>query len=697
MKVREKFLLIIVVLAGLPLVFAFFAVGHLSRNFLAGQQGTLQEGRAVSMTQSLRFSTYEHIDSFYNWSQSQQLYLSLVEELTAPDRADRVFPGMSIDEVEAVWPDLGPESPDLAYLLSNPIDEEIDRFSLVDHSFVEILITGDEGRIAAASNKSSDFWQADETWWQEGAKTGRESVWVEGVSLDESAGVYSLDVIVPVFYREEDGGSAGAPRKLLAVIKGVVDVTPLMRSVSSLMSQPGHSTIAVQPDGNILFSAQASLPDMVKGGGGLSPEVLAQLDEDAQGWFVSDELSLGKSFVGQSHMRFAGVTEEQVKVRGAVGVILITASDYASAMAPVNYELRILVAVGVVGLLVLLFCSERMLQHVLLRPLNALQSATEQITWLPASTSASKGYYEETLASIRNATDQIKSKDEVQQLAGAFREMANRIVGNEIKLLDQQRGLEKEVAARTVDLEAVNKDLLAKGRELEHAVAELEQKNADLESFAYVVSHDLKAPLRAIGSLTDWLSTDYSDKLDEAGVEMLELMRGRVTRLEDLIDGILEYSRAGVVQDEGMVNTQAIVEEVIASIDVPSHIDVVVRNPLPKLRGTKVGVLQVFQNLISNAIKFNDKPDGLVEVFCERQGEFWEFAVKDNGIGMESKYYERIFKLFQKLQSRDDIEGTGIGLSLVKRRITTAGGTIRLDSEVGRGTVFVFTWPADEI
>ncbi|MFZ1548530.1 MAG: PAS domain S-box protein [Candidatus Nitrotoga sp.] len=223
---------------------------------------------------------------------------------------------------------------------------------------------------------------------------------------------------------------------------------------------------------------------------------------------------------------------------------------------------------------------------------------------------------------------------------------------------------------------------------------ELESANEELKSFGYVVSHDLKAPLRAIGSLADWLSTDYADKFDDEGKEHMRLLISRVHRMDGLIDGILQYSRVGRVNEVTVaVDLNRLVREVIDLLAPPANIAVSVEDSLPTVMAEPIRIQQVFQNLLSNAIKYMDKPEGEIRIACDAEGRQWKFTIADNGPGIDQRNFEKIFQLFQTLAPRDRVEGTGVGLALVKKIVEMYGGHIWLESTVGRGSTFFFTLP----
>lgn len=229
-------------------------------------------------------------------------------------------------------------------------------------------------------------------------------------------------------------------------------------------------------------------------------------------------------------------------------------------------------------------------------------------------------------------------------------------------------------------------------------IQELETANNELNDFAHVVSHDLKAPLRAIGSLSQWLAADYRDKLDAEGKAQLDLLVSRVNRMQNLIDGILEYSRVGRLREEmERIDLNGIVREAIESLAPPETIRITVDTPLPAILFEKTRIRQVFSNLIGNAIKYMDKPAGEIHIGCTRDNGAWRFYVMDNGPGIDVKYYDKIFQIFQTLHPRDQVESTGIGLSIVKKIVEQHKGHIWVESRVPEGSIFYFTLPITEV
>jgi PAS domain S-box-containing protein len=227
-----------------------------------------------------------------------------------------------------------------------------------------------------------------------------------------------------------------------------------------------------------------------------------------------------------------------------------------------------------------------------------------------------------------------------------------------------------------------------------HLLKELEIANQDLKDFAYIVSHDLKAPLRAIGSISSWLCTDYLDKLDTEGQELVELLVSRVKRMERLIEGVLQYSRVGREKEKiKRVDLTKVVPELVEFIAPPANIEIKIETELPSVWAEPTRIGQVFQNLLSNAVKFMDKPQGEISISCATAEDYWKFSIADNGPGIDQKYFGKIFQIFQTLTPRDELESSGIGLSMVKKIVEMYGGRIWLESTLGDGTTFYFTLP----
>jgi light-regulated signal transduction histidine kinase (bacteriophytochrome) len=248
------------------------------------------------------------------------------------------------------------------------------------------------------------------------------------------------------------------------------------------------------------------------------------------------------------------------------------------------------------------------------------------------------------------------------------------------------------------NLEAVNVELEERIKErtldLENRAKELMRKNKDLEEFAYVVSHDLKRPLRNIYTLIDWLTDDDEYEFNEEANQSLQLIKEQVTQMDLLVEGILNYSlQIGKEQVVKVVDAQVLVKRII-TVNSSETVTITLKERLPKVSFNESELLQVFQNLIQNAIKHTDKE--LVEIYIgyKKTKAAHQFSIQDNGPGIDEKYHGKIFELFQKLEVNTEIDSIGIGLALVKKIIERNSGSIHVESELGKGTTFVFTIPA---
>ena len=282
-----------------------------------------------------------------------------------------------------------------------------------------------------------------------------------------------------------------------------------------------------------------------------------------------------------------------------------------------------------------------------------------------------------TIATINYHVD-----DEIGDLVRAFNEMA--------------RDLERT----TTSVDNLHKEIAERKRAKKcqaQLVKKVDNINKELKEFASIVSHDLKAPLRGIKTLANWILSDCADNLDAQANEQMNLLLERVERMYNLIEGALQYSRAGRAEGKRVqVNLNSFIPEIINMVVPPENITVTIENELPVIECEEVHIMQVFQNLLSNAIKYMDKPQGWIKIGCVEHDGFWKFSVADNGPGIEEKHFERIFKIFQALPTSPDFEGTGVGLTVAKKIIELYDGKIWVESNPGEGSTFFFTLPKSD-
>jgi PAS domain S-box-containing protein len=290
------------------------------------------------------------------------------------------------------------------------------------------------------------------------------------------------------------------------------------------------------------------------------------------------------------------------------------------------------------------------------------------------------GKPKEIIGTWLNITDRKNAENEIKKYSDNLQRMVK----------ERTKKLEKSQKALISLLEDVNESRT----EMEKANENLKLVNRELNDFAYIVSHDLKAPLRGVTQLASWLLTDYTDSFDEKGKERMNMLMGRVKRMNNLIDGILQYSRVGRVHWDIMkIDLNALIYELIKSLSPEKNINITIDNKLQEIIAERTRIEQVFQNLLTNAIIFMDKAKGIIKISCKKNNSYWHFRVSDNGPGIDKKYHEKVFQIFQTLTPRDKYESTGIGLTIVKKIIELYGGRIWIESKIGKGTTFHFTLP----
>ena len=217
--------------------------------------------------------------------------------------------------------------------------------------------------------------------------------------------------------------------------------------------------------------------------------------------------------------------------------------------------------------------------------------------------------------------------------------------------------------------------------------------NKQLDEFVYIVSHDLKAPLRGLMSLASFLEEEIGANPKQEVADLLKMMKSRTERMQGLIDGILHYSRMannkGETED---VNVKSLINNIVDLISPPDNVTFEIADNLPTLKAETIKLHEVFQNLILNAIKYNSKEKIFVKISCVETTESYEFSVSDNGNGIKPEHFEKIFGIFQTLQPKDQCESTGIGLTIVKKIVEQNGGKIIVESVLGEGSTFKIIW-----
>ncbi|KKN08203.1 hypothetical protein LCGC14_1059050 [marine sediment metagenome] len=285
---------------------------------------------------------------------------------------------------------------------------------------------------------------------------------------------------------------------------------------------------------------------------------------------------------------------------------------------------------------------------------------------------------------IADTFSQLTSGHEIEQIPGVDRK-------DEIGQLARSANVFRENALQTKQLLTESNRLT---KSLEAKQAELEMRNTELDNFAYVASHDLKSPLRAIFNLAEWIEEDCYDILPDDSKRHFDTLRSRILRMERLLAELLSYSRVGRVdQDIDIIDVRAVITESIELLDKPASLNMHIQDEFPQILGRETPFKQVFQNIISNAFKYNDKPNCELTISCRKINDSaHEYTIADNGPGIDEDYHNNVFDMFTTLQSRDSIESTGMGLAIVKKVLENEGGSIRIEDN-HPGCRFVFCWP----
>lgn len=244
------------------------------------------------------------------------------------------------------------------------------------------------------------------------------------------------------------------------------------------------------------------------------------------------------------------------------------------------------------------------------------------------------------------------------------------------------------------DLKRMKYEIEEYSQELEHKVEQLQKLNEELSQYTYAVSHDLRAPLRALINYSRFLQEDFGDKLNEIGEDYIQSIAENALYMEELVVDLLEYSRIGRIKPKtNEVDLGKLLDNIISKLHPGDNVQIILPPKLPIIQGSELHLEQIFSNLLSNAFKFNMTLKPQITVECLDKGNVWEFAVRDNGIGIDPKYFDKIFRIFQRLHTQEEYEGTGIGLAIVKKAIEEQGGTVWVVSAPNKGSVFSFTLP----
>lgn len=298
--------------------------------------------------------------------------------------------------------------------------------------------------------------------------------------------------------------------------------------------------------------------------------------------------------------------------------------------------------------------------------------------------------------------DMITSAQKVVQGFKTKEQVANAIGKGDydikVPMLSRRDRLGKALSEMKDNLKRSKEKEAENIKSLEAYTIRLEKKNKELDQFAYITSHDLKSPLRGINNLTEWIQEDMGETLSEDSAKYFQMLRGRVHRMENLINSILKYSRAGKTnEDQEYLNARDIVFETLNNLEIPEHTSILVDESLPNIYTNKRDFIEVMNVFLTNAINHNTSDEPVINITYKNLGLQTEFCVADNGPGISAEFHEKIFTIFQTLERRDDVENIGAGLAIGKKIIEDYGGKVWVESSPGNGARFFFTWPSSQI
>ena len=484
----------------------------------------------------------------------------------------------------------------------------------------------------------------------------RTAILVAATRLSSVAGDKELGVLVNVY----------ALGLLSGVLSGNHSSSPSNPAINNASTiEPTVRSYLIDPTGQIIADSDV-LPQTVNPSkfldSGRSVERRAGLDDELV-WLAKERIPLEQD---------------------QEWVVVVEQND-AAMIAPIIQLRRLSVITVFITLAVVAFLALSIARSIS-QPIQRLVTGTEKIGQGDLGHRVGTSDQDE-VGVLSRAIDQMARH--LQSLVGQHRQAEA-----DVRALNET--LEQRVAERTAEAES-------RAAELDHANAELIQTNKELDDFAYVASHDLRSPLRAIDNLAKWIAEDERNHFSEESRGDVATLRQRVDRMDALLDGLLQYSRIGRKRyNAEVIDTRELVCAISEFLDRPQELAIEVAEEMPTLSACRVPLEQVLRNLIDNAIKHHDRPGGRIAIAARHRDGFIEFSVADDGPGIAVQYHQQIFQIFQifeifeifeTLKSRDQVEGSGMGLALVKKTVETHGGQISLESAAGKGSTFRFTWP----
>ncbi len=673
MAIRWKLMLIMVVVSLFPLLLFISSAGLETRAVFSEEIGRSYELLARDKAQAVAMLLNRRIKE----TQLLASHPAIVDAVVAHNAASASRPEQEVsDEISRIdqeWIASKGKMARVQLIRENRLSRFLDGYRKRDPlEYGELFVTGVRGETVGMTAPLSDYYQADEGWWQQGYARGEGAIYIDDRGFDLSVQAVVMGVVAPIYHQQRVVGILKINFKMSHIPAIIANPYPEHdgdRVHVTLMRSRGNAVHDGSEDGH---HQHASLR-----------EVELMVEERNSGWQIDQHLRSGPDHeVEQSTIDgFARVVPDTPiysrivgpeAYRGVAGegwgktdwyVFIHRGAE--QAFSPLSELLRNSVYI-VLGLIAAMVVVLYWMSATISYPLLQLRKAVGEVA---------DGNLESQL--------KLHQRDEIGELSEDFDRMVKQLK----ETMVSRDALEQEVAAQTADLIQRNRDL--------------ELANKDLEGFSYSVSHDLRAPLRAIDGFVSILEEEYGDCFDDEGKRLLRVVSDNAVKMGLLIDDILMFSRAGRIElDVIRVDMNALVQQVWIELAGERGEDtfLLLCDPLPDAKGDQYILMQIWKHLLSNAIKFSRKCDSpTIHIGAEFQGDRVCYSVEDNGVGFNQKYVDKLFVLFQRLHGMDEYEGTGVGLAIIKRFLQKHGGEVMAEGKLGEGATFRFTLPAAEV
>ena len=443
--IRTKFIGILLVAAVIPLCIGIIGVAVLGSRYYRREKGILFESLAIHLAQGLNQAVDGQVEALDDWLLLSSLYPRIrAHNQTLPAMTDAEF-AAHIKEMEALWPALDPASPEMRGVLTNSMARGLEGFRVLHPLFAEMFATDIKGQLVAATEKTTDYWQADESWWQQGIKVGYRRVYAEGITFDQSAKVYSLDVAIPIYQR-------GHPdRHPVGVLKAAFNISPLFSKVRPILSDPGARRQLVDAEGRDVFELDRHRAGSFEKG--FSPDAAKRLASNNPGWSTEKAADGSTRLVGYAPVRLTGPLMDASVPFGIQPLYVIVHDDDDAVLAPVRHQLWLLSATG--GLVVLIFglAGLYIANRKIITPVRRLRSAAQLVAASAKLTDATvpdatrvESHASRASTAVLNDVRGIETGDEIQDLAHDFVAMA-------VRVLRYHEQLEEEIAFKTAEIQ----------------------------------------------------------------------------------------------------------------------------------------------------------------------------------------------------------------------------------------------------